>query len=423
MRKQTMNTATPLESASTLSPEQESACRAIINGIEAGRRELTFTGCAGTGKTTTMKHLIALLSDMGRPVVLVAPTGKAALRLAQSTGRHAKTIHSLLYRTVYEDKNEDGEVELNFHHARSITQEPHTVVICDEASMVGSSISREILKHLPEDCCILYVGDREQLQPVKDVWGADFEDPTANLTQIHRQAQGSPIIQLSKHIREGGWWRDIEPDGKTYKVHRDKDAGVEAAARWLAQARRAGASATLLTYTNAIRHKANALVRTKLDRDAPLCVGDTLLCRRNCHAMGIMNGEVVSVKGFTPVMNKYEGPGESGDVISTTDLVRLDVGMRNVFPFTAPKLLSGNSTSEDWADATLLTGVDEKNVMQAEYGECLTIHSAQGSEFDHVGLIIDNSFEFVKCRNHDEYRRLLYTAVTRAAKRLIIFSV
>lgn len=388
-----------------LSPDQQHAFDDIFAALKAGERELVLAGVAGSGKTTLMRSIIERCRDEGRQVILMAPTGKAAARLFEVTGHPTRTVHSLLYAQVFEDEKGD----LAFAKPRAIAQEgSNALVICDEASMLGSRIYSEILEWLPDGVSLLCVGDREQLQPVRDTWGPDFDNPTALLTQIHRQAAGSPIIQLATAIREGRHWRSIIPDGKYYQRSL---AGARQAATWLSKIREAKASGTLLTYTNRIRKYTNEEVRLQLGRKEALCVGDTLLCRKNCHWAGIMNGETVDVRGFDPVMchEPEDGPSK---------LVRLDVA-RNIRPYTAPSLLCGADSSE-WDEIDADTTVDNDHVMRAEYGECLTCHSAQGSQWKNVGVIIDYAFENI--RNPAEFRRMLYTAVTRAEKKLVIFT-
>lgn len=393
-----------------LSKDQQYAFDLIFKAVQAGERELVLSGPAGSGKTSLVRFIIEKLEEQGRRVVLMAPTGKAAARLTEVTGRQTNTVHSLLYGQVFED----GDGKIAFARPRSVVRgdtSSSTVVICDEASMLGRHIHEEILRWLPDGVALLCVGDREQLKPVMDTWGPDFDNPTACLTEIHRQAEGSPIIQLATAIRKGQPWRSIRPDGKHYqRVSVVPGLGADRAADWLARVRLARASGTLITYTNRTRKSANDLVRQKLEWKTSLSVGDTLVCTKNCHWAGIMNGETLCVSGYE-VVHCY------GEDDEPSNLVRLNVS-RNVRPFTAPSLLGGADGGE-WDEAEIGTNVDNKHVMRAEYGECLTCHKSQGSEWTNVGIIIDYAFEH--SMSEADFRRTLYTAVTRAKKKVVIF--
>ncbi len=401
----------------TLSPDQDQALSTLFSALKCGERTLVLAGPAGTGKTTLVRRF---LDDVGRPVTMIAPTGKAAARLTQVTGRPAKTVHSLLYGRVFED--EDGDPV--FSNPRAVTRDQRGVVVCDEASMMGKKVTEELERHLPDGVQILYVGDREQLQPVRDTWGPDFDDPTAILTKVHRQASESAIIRLATFVRKGYPWRVLEPFGN-YTCNSSRK-GLENAARWLMQARLKNASATLLTYTNDTRRALNRMVREMLGRRGPICVGDSLVCRRNCFGAEIMNGEVVVVEDFKVVMKSDDPFAEASEMVEASTMVKMrvltDSGKRRTV-YTSPPLLAEGGDRDQWQDAMDQVTCDPKLVMQAEYGECLTVHSSQGSEWDHVGVVVDDAFEGVSRRSEDEHRRLLYTAVTRAAKRLVVFRV
>lgn len=405
-------------SAIELSEDQEVARLAVLEALAAGRKELTLSGPAGSGKTTLMRRLLADLQADDYTVRLVAPTGKAASRLAALTGQPATTIHSPLYKTI----TDLGGGGVEFSDPKAIA-DGRSVIICDEASMVGKRLYGDLRNKLPPSVALLCVGDREQLEPVNDTWGADFADPTALLTQIHRQAAGSPIIQLATAIRHGEAWRGVRPDGVAYRVVR---ASLADAAAWLALERAFGGDATLLTYTNRIRQRLNADVRAARGHVGALVPGDQIVCTRNNYPCGIMNGEVRQVVDF--------------ELIDASDsrLVRVTFAEGGPRPIIAPATLAGGPGTLEWqklealADAIDAESDDwevfecgplKKKMMIAEYGECLTVHKSQGSQWHSVGVILDSVLEGMEQRDPSAFRRLCYTAVTRAAKELVIFDV
>lgn len=414
-----------------LSPDQEVARQAVLDALAGGSRDLVLAGAAGTGKTTLMRQLIADLEAAGYTVRLVAPTGKAASRLSALTGKPATTIHSPLYKTIKETVNAEGKKDggVEFADPKAIAS-GRSVVICDEASMVGQRIHRDLRGKLPADVALLYVGDREQLEPVNDTWGADFASPTALLDKIHRQAEGSPIVQLATAIRQAERWRSIRPTGEGYRVQR---ATLEQAAAWLSLERACGGDATLLAYTNRVRQRTNGLVREQRGHTAALEIGDVIVCTRNAYNLGLMNGEVRQVADFEPV------DGSGGQLVA----VRWVEGGRDTWhndgPILAPHTLATGMTQPELerldalCDALDDAGDDpfgvfergpmKRRILQAEYGECLTVHKSQGSQWHSVGIVFDGSFEGMEERDPAAFRRLLYTAVTRAARELVIFDV
>lgn len=405
----------------TLSEDQEQARRSILQGLESGQCELVLTGPAGSGKTTMLRVLIKDLEDTGRKVRLVAPTGKAATRLSQLAGRPATTVHKPLYLKV----EEDNEGKVHFGLPQPVAA-GNTVILLDEASMLSRAVHADLMSKLPPEVQVVFVGDREQLPPVNDTWGADFANPTAVLTQIHRQALLSPILSLATEIRNGRHWRNSVHDhlhivkgfdvGVSHvlpeqgRVTRVRHANLEHAAHWLVQTQAAGYPDTvLLTYTNKSRQLLNSLVRSlhgRLDQIEP---GDRIVCKRNNPNLFVCNGEVRSVDTVEYLDTSHAA------------VIEFDDGVQAIL---FPHLLSEQNGGDKVGFArsvAMLDTLGREQVMRAEYGECLTIHASQGSQFDRVGLVLD--FDWMGRKDAETYRRLLYTAVTRACQELVIFEV
>ncbi|MGB2994062.1 MAG: ATP-dependent RecD-like DNA helicase [Paenisporosarcina sp.] len=184
-----------------------------IAAIELGMNAsvMLLTGGPGTGKTTVVRGLVEVYAELHGltldpkdyakkqepfPIILAAPTGRAAKRLNESTGLPSMTIHRLLGFTGQE-KEEESERDIN-----------GKLIIIDEMSMVDTWLAHQLLKAIPEGAQVIFVGDQDQLPPVgpgqvlKDLL-ASKRIPTVELTDIYRQSAGSSIIELAHQMKKG----------------------------------------------------------------------------------------------------------------------------------------------------------------------------------------------------------------------------
>lgn len=384
----------------TLSADQKIALAVIQDALAAGDRELILIGPAGSGKTTLMRAVIDW-AEKTRVVALMAPTGKAASRLRDLTGRPASTIHRLLYEKALND----AEGNLVFMDVRAVAPEG-SLVIVDESSMLGKALYVDFMSKMSAGVQVLFVGDTEQLPPVKDDAGPRLDRPTTLLTQVHRQALESPIIRMATAVRLGQRWTAA---AKLELDNPDIDLDCEdAAVDWLIERRKAGIDATLLCFSNAVRTELNKAIRTKLKRTEPLEVGDTFICLRNNTTVGLMNGDtrtVAAIDDLGDMLRVYWTSPDNGSAI------------------VVPSHMEAGSQLADWR--WILEDMPNagyrKEAIPIDYGECITVHKSQGSQWAEVGIVHCGSLSWFSKKEPEQYRKLMYTAITRAAKRLAIF--
>ncbi len=174
-----------------LSKEQAQAVAQVVR-----QRFSILTGGPGCGKTTTTRVIVRLLEAMQKKILLAAPTGRAAQRMGEVIGREAKTLHRLLeWQGGGFVRNEENPLKVDF-------------LIVDECSMLDISLTASLLKALPDDCQLLFIGDADQLPSVGA--GNVLRDsiasgvvPCFRLTQVFRQARESKIIGYAHQINRG----------------------------------------------------------------------------------------------------------------------------------------------------------------------------------------------------------------------------
>lgn len=381
----------------TYAEQQKKAISAAFS-----RGIMVLTGGPGTGKTTTLNGVIHLCTKAGSNVLLAAPTGRAAKRMTELTGREAKTIHRLL-GTQHTDTG-----QLSFLHNEQ-NQLKADVIIVDEVSMVDTLLFAGLLRAVRLSARIILVGDADQLPSV----GAGYllhtlieskRIPIVRLTKIFRQAQESCIIRNAHKIVSGEMPDLLEKNNDFFFFDR----------------RNANEAAEFL-------------------RD--------LFCRRLPNAYGFTPQNDIQVisptrKGIlgTIALNKMLqeaiNPAQYGKMVLKSLLYTFREGdkvmqihnqydtewvkdhERGVGIFNGD---IGTVTIIDKSTNTLKVDFDGKIVTyqhdqldQLELAYAVTVHKSQGNEFEAVILILPEG------RDRLSYRSLLYTAVTRARKLLIL---
>ncbi len=360
---------------------QEAALTAVsdwLKGKPANGKHQVFRlfGFAGTGKTTLAKHLA---EHVDGKVLFGAFTGKAALVMRGKGCFGATTIHSLIYRA-----RESGEETPSFDLWDEAPASKAKLIVIDECSMVDADLGRDLLSFgVP----VLVLGDPAQLPPISG--GGFFTDcePDMMLTEVHRQAQDNPIVRLSMDVREG---RPLEYGdyGEAQVVSRSN-----------LDPERVLGSEQVLVGRNNTRRAYNGRMRERRGFDDPMpMAGDKLVCLRNNRRKGLFNGGLWQVKARPATRNKIFKMHLSPDE---------DAGNgKGVRVSVRTECFTGGIDQLDW--------MQRKPYDEFDYGYVLTVHKAQGSQWDDV-VLFNESFAFPDSRD-----RWLYTGITRAAQRLTV---
>ncbi len=370
------------------SPQQDEALKAVSRWLKEGHRPIfRLFGYAGTGKTTLARHFAEHVDGQ---VQFAAFTGKAAQVLRSKGAINARTLHSLIYRPRGEEAVEDettGKTSINptFTLNRQSPVAKAALIVVDECSMVDEALGRDLMSF---GTPILVLGDPAQLPPISGGGFFTEHEPDHLLTEIHRQARDNPIIRMAMDVREG---RELS--------HGDLGAARVISRNEVDQDMVLAADQVLVG-TNRTRRRYNQRLRELKGFNASYPqAGDKLVCLRNDPAKGLLNGSLWKVmtssrETVKPGINLLVSPEEDDP----------DRGVAKI------KLLKAAFEDPD-AD---IPWQQKKRFDDFDYGYALTVHKAQGSQWDEV-VLFDESFAF-----KDTRQRWLYTAITRAAERLTV---
>ena len=372
------------------SEEQLAAIDALCEGIENPRKKvLVLDGPAGTGKSTIMLLLVGRYNGV-RDITLVCPTGKAALVLSRKTGMQATTVHRKLYEFV---KTKGGKPD--FSGVNKMCGE-NGIVICDEGFMLSADLLADMMLKLPKGATIVLVGDKEQVPPVSGGEIDKFKRPTARLTHVFRQALESPIIRFATARRQNKRYTDwVDGECEIYK---------RCPAEWMVD--NIDADATLIVVTNALRNELNNQVREMLGYYELVNVGDRLICLSNNYSVELMNGEVVSVISVSENENLSTNLG--------TLVYTLILSNGKVVYLNAALMGESVGVFGSWHRSIRNRDKRYQKFVHFGYGYAVTVHKAQGSEWDKVMIVLDEVYRSIADRHPKNAKALLYTAITRA---------
>ena len=344
-----------------------------------------LTGGPGTGKSTTVRELVTRARAGGANVALAAPTGRAAKRLEELTDHPATTIHRLL-----EARPDEGGFRFRFGPTEQL---PHDLVVIDETSMCDTWLAARLVEAVPDGAHLVLVGDADQLPSVGS--GDVLRDlvrcgavPAVALEEIHRQAAGSRIVTLARGILAGdpGELRGV--DGDVFVAEEpERDAIAARVVRTVAERApehfgvgvdEVQVLAPIYRGPNGV-DALNAALKDALNPGrgrasvAGLHVGDRVMQTRNDPELDVANGDVGTVVDVSVGDGSVRIAYPRGEVTHPRDRVR------DLVPA--------------WA---------------------ITVHKSQGGEWPVVVLVLDPAHRTMLWRN------LVYTAVTRASRALIL---
>ena len=371
---------------------------AIIESLESNIT--IITGGPGTGKTTIIKAIVELYSmindynndELNSHLVLLAPTGRASKRISESTRKPSSTIHR--YLKWDKEKNKFGVNEYN--------PEKHDFIIVDEVSMIDINLFASLLRGLTKNIKIVLVGDYNQLPSVgpgeilKDLIDSEIIN-IVELDLLYRQDENSYINTLAKEIKDN----DLS---ESFLEQKSDFTFLECS-------------------SNSIRLNLNNICKKLIEKGydykrvqvmAPMYMGENGIDNLNIELQNIFNPKSIDKEELVYQGVIYRENDKVLHLVNDPDLnvFNGDIGVIKKIEF-APKTKSGKDEITIDYDGNIVT-YTSKDFNKFKHGFIISIHKSQGSEFELVILPVCNSYRRML------YRKLLYTAVTRAKKKLIV---
>ena len=380
-----------------LAPQQK---KAVVRALESG--VMVLTGGPGTGKTTVVKALISLFNSVGEKVVLAAPTGRAAKRISEATGHEAKTVHRMLEM----ERTQNGE---NRFCRNAKTPLDESVVIVDEASMLDLFLTEALVRALKRGARLILIGDSDQLPSVgagnilDDIISSE-KISTIRLTEIFRQSKESLIITNAHRINSGESPILNVTNNDFFFVRREQESDICATISSLISER------LPRTYGRDIVDQIQVITPSKkgiggveaLNLALQETMNPPLQFKREKHAHGTIFREGDRVM---QVSNNYELEWEKNG-IEGLGLFNGDIG----------RIVRINKNDSymtiDFEDKIVKYPFDLLDELELAYA--ITVHKSQGSEYPVVIIPMYYCPPMLMSRN------LLYTAVTRARKMVIL---
>ena len=373
--------------------------KAILSAMRSG--VMILTGGPGTGKTTVIKALIRIFGQMGFDVALAAPTGRAAKRMSEATGEEAKTIHRLL-------EAEMGVKESRFNRNEQ-NRLDEDVFIIDETSMIDTLLMTALLMAIKPGARLILIGDADQLPSVgagnvlSDLIGCEMLT-TIRLKEIFRQAKESRIVTNAHAVNHGEYPVLTDKDNDFFFVRRENEEEIAPTVVSLWHKRLPTA------YGEKIGEQIQVITPSRKG-----CAGTESL---NIALQAVMNPPAkeklqMKSRGFVfregdkvmQIKNDYEIPWTKGRV-KGTGVFNGDIGQIRRISYHEQKI------EVDFDERIAV--YEFSQIDELEHAYAITVHKSQGSEYPVVILPVYTYAPRLLTRE------LLYTAMTRAQKMVII---
>lgn len=373
------------------SDEQTEAIRKAL------RQSVTIlTGGPGTGKTATTNAIIRTFEDMGYKLLLAAPTGRAAKRVTEVSGRTCKTIHRLLeFSREGFQRNKDNPLTGD-------------VLIIDESSMIDVVLMKHLLNAVPDRMKVIFVGDPDQLPSV----GAGnvlndmikyFADSVAALTKVYRQASGSQIVMAAHDVNNGRTPILRSPAESKEFAFVLREGAEDVAKEVIEKATFCEKRGIEFQVLSPMRRDWDPVGTTRLNKDLQEAINPTGRCLVKLPGKEYRIGDKVM-----QMKNNYDKGVFNGDIGKVDLPVPIDVNDEDYDENNKP-ILSVNYGEDIGKVNYFATDINELDLAYAT-----TVHKSQGSEYPVVIMPIHNSQYILLKRN------LLYTAITRAKKYFLL---
>ena len=391
-----------------LNDKQKQGLDIAVDRYKRKERYTVISGYAGTGKSTLVKFIVAALPNINpdEDVIYTSFTGKATQVLQKKGNKNVSTLHKLLFESI---PKPDGTF-----FRKPVEFIPYKIVIVDECSMVPKELLQRLIKYNVHIICL---GDPGQLPPInKNEDNHLLDHPHIFLDEIMRQEAESEIINLTMDIRAGKPLTRYQ--GKEVQVL-NKDELTTGMLLWADQ---------IICAKNETRIALNNQMRDLLGRSGGPQDGDKVICLKNnwdiysVNDNPLVNGTIGYLKdSFSTYINlprqiTSDGQPKKLDILTANFIsdTEEDYGILNM----DKQLITTGIPGLDWKTSYKMGRnwrFQDKIPDQFTYGYAITCHKSQGSEWDNV-LVIEEGFPFEK----EEHKQWLYTAATRAAKKLVI---
>ena len=376
--------------------QREALYTALDEGV------MILTGGPGTGKTTVVRALVRLFEELDLPIALCAPTGRAAKRLSEASGHATSTVHRLL-----EMQKSDTDVPSFMRNEKFPLEQ--MVIIVDEASMLDVPLTSSLLNAIPRGGRIIFIGDSDQLPSVGcgNVLGDLIDSgvfPTVCLNEVFRQSEESTIIQNAHRINQGEYPDLTKKTGDFFFLSRPTDASI--------------VPTVLSLLTQRLPKAYGKEIVENIQVISPGRKGISGTEQLNIALQEILNPpssskpsmhvrDVIFRRGdrIMQTRNNYEIEWKK-DSVQGTGIFNGDIGM-----ITDVDEKEGNITVS--FEGRVVT-YEKSDLDEIDHAYAITVHKSQGSEYP---IVI---FPAYACPPVLRTRNLLYTALTRAQKMVII---